>query len=139
MADTVTLTDHEAIRDWAAARAGSPAVVDVSPESGMQPMLRIVFGQQIFRFLTAVPKGNTQLDSIANTLRTSFRKMTPQEIASLMPLRVRVVTVKPGETVATMAARMMGTERKLDMFRMINAMGATATIQPGQRVKIISE
>jgi len=47
--------------------------------------------------------------------------------------------VKPGEAVATMAARMMGTERKLDMFRMINAMGATATIQPGQRVKIISE
>lgn len=96
-------------------------------------------GQQIFRFLTAVPKGNTQLDSIANVLRTSFRKMTPQEIASLKPLRVRVVTVKPGETVATMAARMMGTERKLDMFRMINAMSATATLQPGQRVKIISE
>jgi hypothetical protein len=48
MADTVTLTDHEAIRDWAAARAGSPAVVDVSPESGMQPMLRIVFGQQAY-------------------------------------------------------------------------------------------
>ncbi len=50
-----------------------------------------------------------------------------------------MVTVKPGETVATMAARMMGTERKLDMFRMINAMSATATLQPGQRVKIISE
>ena len=51
----------------------------------------------------------------------------------------KTIDVKPGETVATMAARMMGTERKLDMFRMINAMGATATIQPGQRVKIISE
>ncbi len=96
-------------------------------------------GQQIFRFLTAVPKGNTQLDSIANVLRTSFRKMTPQEIASLKPLRVRVVTVKPGETVATIAARMMGTDRKLDMFRMMNAMSATATLQPGQRVKIIAE
>lgn len=96
-------------------------------------------GQQIFRFLTAVPKGNAQLDSIANVLRTSFRKMTPSEIASLKPLRVRVVTVKSGETVATIAARMMGTDRKLDMFRMINAMSATATLQPGQRVKIISE
>ncbi len=48
MADTITLTDHEAIRDWAAARAGAPAVVDVSPEAGMQPMLRIVFGQQAY-------------------------------------------------------------------------------------------
>ena len=48
MAETVMLTDHQAIRDWAAARAGSPAVVDISPESGTQPMLRIVFGQQAY-------------------------------------------------------------------------------------------
>ncbi|MDS7598133.1 M48 family metalloprotease [Agrobacterium tumefaciens] len=96
-------------------------------------------GQQIFRFLTAVPKGSQQLDSVANVLRGSFRRMTPQEIASLKPLRVRVVTVKPGETIATMAARMMGTDRKLEMFRVLNAMSATAALQPGQRVKIISE
>ena len=48
MAETVMLTDHQAIRDWAAARAGSPAVVDISPEAGTQPMLRIVFGQQAY-------------------------------------------------------------------------------------------
>ncbi len=48
MAETVTLTDHEAIRGWAAARAGFPAIVDVSPESGTQPMLRIVFGQEAY-------------------------------------------------------------------------------------------
>ncbi|MBD9389528.1 M48 family metalloprotease [Agrobacterium sp. AGB01] len=96
-------------------------------------------GQQIFRFLTAVPKGNPQLDTVANVLRTSFRQMTSAEIASLKPLRVRVVTAKPGETIATMAARMMGTDRKLDLFKMINAMGAGAVLQPGQRVKIIAE
>lgn len=50
---------------------------------------------QIFRFLTAVPKGNiAQLDQTANVLRASFRHMTPEEAASLKPLRVRVVTVK---------------------------------------------
>lgn len=48
MAETVTLTEHEAVRDWAAARAGFPAIVDVSPESGTQPMLRIVFGQHAY-------------------------------------------------------------------------------------------
>jgi len=45
VANTVVLTDHQAIRDWAAARAGSPAVIDVSPEPGTQPQLRLVFGQ----------------------------------------------------------------------------------------------
>lgn len=49
MAETVTMTDHDAIRDWAAARAGSPAIVDVSPEAGTQPMLRLVFGQQAYQ------------------------------------------------------------------------------------------
>jgi hypothetical protein len=48
MADLIMLTDHQAIRDWAAARAGFPAIVDVSPEAGTQPMLRIVFGQHAY-------------------------------------------------------------------------------------------
>lgn len=45
MTETVTLTDHEAIRDWAAARMGAPAIVDTSAASGTQPMLVIVFDQ----------------------------------------------------------------------------------------------
>ncbi|TGQ43821.1 MULTISPECIES: hypothetical protein [unclassified Mesorhizobium] len=49
MADTITLTDHEAIRSWAAARAGFPAIVDVSPEAGTQAMLRLVFGQHAYQ------------------------------------------------------------------------------------------
>ena len=48
MAQTRTLTDHEQIRDWAAARMGTPAVVDVSIEGGTQPMLRLVFDQMAY-------------------------------------------------------------------------------------------
>lgn len=96
--------------------------------------------KQIFRFLTAVPKGNIALlQSTANKLRSSFRRMTPAEITRLKPLRVRVVTVGKMDTVASLAARMMGTDRKLDLFKLINALPAGATLSPGQRVKIISE
>ncbi len=49
MAETVYLTSREDIRDWAAARIGSPAIVDVSPESGTQPLLRIVFDQAAYQ------------------------------------------------------------------------------------------
>jgi hypothetical protein len=45
MTETVTLTDHDTIRDWAAARMGTPAIVDVSAASGTQPMLTLVFDQ----------------------------------------------------------------------------------------------
>jgi hypothetical protein len=49
MADTVLLTDHAEIRDWAASRAGFPAIVDISPQGGTQPMLRLVFDQQAYQ------------------------------------------------------------------------------------------
>lgn len=46
---TTRLTDHESIRNWAAARLGAPAIVDISPAGGTQPMLRIVFGQAVYQ------------------------------------------------------------------------------------------
>ena len=94
---------------------------------------------QIYRFLTAVPAGSKALETTANILRSSFRKLTPPEVASLKPLRVRVITARAGDTVGSLAARMMGTDRKLDLFRLINAMTATSTVRAGEKFKIISE
>ena len=96
-------------------------------------------GNQIYRFLTAVPQGSPALEPTADVLKTSFRQLTPQEVASLKPLRVRVVTARAGDTVASLAGRMLGTDRKLDLFRLINAMTATSTIKPGDKIKIITE
>ena len=44
---TVMLVDHEAIRDWVAARAGSPALQEATA-SGGEPVLRIMFGQSAY-------------------------------------------------------------------------------------------
>ncbi len=99
----------------------------------------IRLNKQIFRFLTAVPKGSPILDQVAAVLTSSFRKMTPKEVAALKPLRIRVVTVGPRDTLASLAGRMMGTNRKLDLFKLINALPAGVTLSPGQKVKIISE
>lgn len=49
MTETVMLTDHDAIRDWAAARMGFPAIVDISPAGGTQPMLTLVFDQAAYQ------------------------------------------------------------------------------------------
>jgi hypothetical protein len=46
---TRTLTEHEEIRDWVAARMGAPAVVDISPAGGTQPMLQLVFDQAAYQ------------------------------------------------------------------------------------------
>ena len=94
---------------------------------------------QIYRFLTAVPMGSKALEPTAAILKASFRKLTPAEVTSLKPLRIRVVTARAGDTVASLAGRMMGTDRKLDLFRLINAMTAASTVRTGEKFKIISE
>ena len=65
--------------------------------------------------------------------------MSPGEAAALKPLRIRVVTVKRGETVQTVSARMQGTNRKMELFRLLNGLPIGATLTPGQRVKIVAE
>lgn len=43
------LTDHEEIRNWVVARAGSPAKIDVpNGHSGFDVRLQLAFGQSIF-------------------------------------------------------------------------------------------
>nr|WP_045684616.1 M48 family metalloprotease [Martelella endophytica] len=96
-------------------------------------------GNDIYRLLTAAPRGSTDLDGIAAALRDSFHKMTPDEMANLKPLRIRVVKVAPGDTMASVSAQMMGTDRKLALFRALNDLPAGATLSVGQEVKIVSQ
>lgn len=49
------------------------------------------------------------------------------------------MTVKPGQNVGTLAASMVGVDRKLDLFRVINALGPGATVSTGDKVKIITD
>jgi predicted Zn-dependent protease len=63
--------------------------------------------------------------------------MTPTEVARLHPLRIDVVAVKGGQGVADLAARMEGTERSLDLFRLLNGLAPGDALVAGQRVKIV--
>ena len=89
--------------------------------------------------LTAAPLSSTALDSVAQAVTGSFRILTQAEKAALKPLRVRVRTVRPGETVATLANEMRGVGRKLELFRLINALPASAILSAGDKVKIITD
>ncbi len=94
---------------------------------------------KVYRFLTAAPKGSNTLLPASQTVTQSFRLLSPAEQEAIKPLRIRVVTVKPGDTMASLSARMQGTTRKLELFRLLNAMSAGATVSVGDRVKLISE
>ena len=93
-----------------------------------------------YRFIFANETDTPGLQAAADETIRSFRKLSAQEAASLKPLRIRVVTVQPGDTVASMAARMSALDRPDDLFRILNDIPADGPLPAaGQKVKIVSE
>ena len=69
----------------------------------------------------------------------SFHRLTPTEVARLRPLRINIATARAGDTQESLAAQMAGTERKLELFRLLNGLDPSDTINPGQTVKLVSD
>jgi len=96
--------------------------------------------EQVYRFMFLTPTTATAALSAGLRETTySFRRLTPAQAAALQPLRLRIVTVRPGETPQTMAARMAFRDAPLDRFLVLNGLEPGATLQPGQLVKIVTE
>lgn len=70
-------------------------------------------------------------------LVASVRRLAPAEAAAIRPRRVQVVTVKPGDTTATLAARMAFDDDRLARFLVLNGLSANSRLVPGSRVKLI--
>lgn len=73
-----------------------------------------------------------------NPMLESVRRLSAQEVAAIKPRRVNVVTVKAGETVSALAARMAYSDLREERFRVLNALSGSASVRAGQKVKIIS-
>lgn len=68
----------------------------------------------------------------------SVQRLSAQDAAAIKARRVNVITVKPGDTVASLSAKMAYPDYREDRFRVINALPGAATVRPGQKVKIVS-
>ena len=95
--------------------------------------------RQVYWLLTAAPLAAADLDSVAHFVGSSFKTLSASEKAALKPLRIRVVTVQAGQTVGSLAASMSGVDKKLDLFRVLNALPPGGGISAGDKVKIITD
>ena len=96
-------------------------------------------GGPVYRFIFANESATDAFRRAANDTINSFRSLTANEMASLKPLHVRVVTAAKGDTEASLARRMRGVDRPRDLFDVMNGVTAGATIAPGTKVKIVSD
>lgn len=108
--------------------------------SGDQWQFRIYalrFGSDVYRFIFAAKKKTPEGDRSFRDTVNSFRRLTLAEIQAARPLRIKVVTVQPGDTVESVAHRMQGVDRPVDRFRVLNGLDARSTLKPRDRVKIV--
>lgn len=119
---------------------GNEAAVAQARADGWQFDVTVIRANgQVYRLLTAAPLAGNSLDAVARSVGGSFHVLSEAEKAALKPLRIRVVTVRPGQTMGTLAAGMIGVDRKLDLFRVLNGLAPGATVSAGDKVKIVSD
>ncbi len=89
---------------------------------------------QAFHFVTIVPAGQS---GVFSAMYQSMRRLSASEAAAITPRRLAVVTVKSGDSVASLSSRMAYTTAQQERFRVLNGLGANDTLVAGQKVKIV--
>ena len=69
----------------------------------------------------------------------SFRALSEAEAAALRPQRIKVVTVQPGDSLESLAARMPFPDFRSERLRTLNRLPPGAPLTPGQRLKTVVE
>jgi predicted Zn-dependent protease len=117
---------------------GLPAATSVSVSDGWTyRIFAYRAGANTYR-LTFAARGMTpELDAAFRASAGTFRRLTPQESASLRPLRVSLVTASSADTAETLASRMALDEPKLERFRVLNGLQVSDRVFTGQRYKIV--
>jgi predicted Zn-dependent protease len=117
---------------------GFPAASAIAHDDQWQfKVYALRFGGDVYRFIFAARQKTTESDRNARETVNSFRQLTLQEIQAARPLRIKVVTVQPGDTVESLSRRMAGLDRPVERFRVLNGLDARAQVKVRDTVKIV--
>ena len=91
--------------------------------------------QRIYYFVMLTP-GGYGVGPFAPMIN-SLRKITPAEAAAIRPRVIHVETVRPGDTVHSLASRMAYRDFRLERFLSLNGLAANGALEPGRKVKLV--
>lgn len=95
---------------------------------------------RVYHFIFVTNAGSLErYDTAFLQMARSLERMPEAEAAAIKPQRVRIVTVRRGDTATSLSNRMAMPENKLDWFLFINGMDDASSLRAGQKVKIIVE
>lgn len=119
---------------------GIPAAYGSAQVQGSSGQLDVVVfayefsKSQAFHFLGITQAGTA---STLNSMYASMRRLSDSEAAGVRGRKVSVVTVRNGDTLQSLAARMAYTDAQLDRFLVLNGLTSASRLTSGQKVKIV--
>jgi predicted Zn-dependent protease len=119
---------------------GLPAAYGVARVSNGQGQVDVVVyayefaRDRAYHFVAIAPAGSA---ATFNPMFQSMRRISAAEAGAVVPKKLQVVTVARGDTIASLARRMAYPNEQEARFRVLNALGNTATLTPGQKVKLV--
>ena len=99
----------------------------------------IQLDRQVYRFITAGTTGSDQVEPASQRIASTFRRMSEAEKAALQALRIRIVEVAEGDTLATLASRMKTGRNSLRWFQVLNGLAPGEIPERGSKVKLVLE
>ncbi len=96
--------------------------------------------ETIYRFTFITPVGaSAALNEELRRTTYSFRRLSDAEAAELKPRRLKLVSVRSGDSQESLAQRITVDDFPLETFRVINGLVAGQPLRVGQQVKLIVE
>jgi predicted Zn-dependent protease len=125
---STTVNGIPAVSLLARAQTQSGQAVDVA-------VMAYNVNNKAYHFVIVGPAG--QLNS-TYAMTQSMRILSDSEIAQLRPRQLEIVTVRSGDTIASLSSRMAYADFQADRFKMINAIETDRALVPGEKLKIVT-
>jgi predicted Zn-dependent protease len=152
--DAVSVPSSVSLSDYLAADAvRGGQVTDITPMTvnGLAAATATVGGEgwtfkvaairgdhnRVYRFILASRDLDHARETELLAAAESFRVIPPEEARAVRPQRLDIVTVKPGDTVESVAALMAFDDHQVERFRVLNGLSPADRLQPGRLVKIV--
>lgn len=114
------------------------AVGEAQTDSWAFNVAAIRFDGEVYRFIFAAKSASSRFAKAADDTLRSFRRAGTKDISQIKESFIRLVTAKPGDTTATLAAKMGRVSAAAELFLVLNNLYAGDPIIPGQKYKIVT-
>lgn len=99
----------------------------------------IRLGADVVRIIFATRSLNAETDARFRAAILSFHRLTREEAASVRPMHLELVVAGGSDSAASLAGRMIGTEKPLELFLLLNGLAGGETLKAGETYKIVTE